>query len=144
MTINMNINTIIELKRCIEDKNLDKLMENIDVLEYFLIKYSYLKNPDFVKDWNEYLKSRKKKATARAMELSLEKLHKFDIQTAIKMLQNSISNGWQGLFEIKSNNSGNSQKSFAERDDENLGNLMKDIQGRLDARRSDQARFIPS
>jgi hypothetical protein len=42
MTINMNINTIIELKRCIEDKNLDKLMENIDVLEYFLIKYSYL------------------------------------------------------------------------------------------------------
>jgi len=38
----MNINTIIELKRCIEDKNLDKLMENIDVLEYFLIKYSYL------------------------------------------------------------------------------------------------------
>ncbi len=43
MTINMNINTIIELKRCIEDKiDIDKLIENIDLLECFLIKYSYL------------------------------------------------------------------------------------------------------
>jgi len=43
MTINMNINTIIELKRCIEGKtDIDKLIENIDLLEYFLIKYSYL------------------------------------------------------------------------------------------------------
>jgi hypothetical protein len=39
----MNINTIIELKRCIEDKiDIDKLIENIDLLECFLIKYSYL------------------------------------------------------------------------------------------------------
>lgn len=41
----ININKIIELKRCIEDKtDIDKLMENIDLLEYFLIKYGYLIN----------------------------------------------------------------------------------------------------
>lgn len=41
----MNINNIIELKRRIENKDdIDKLMENIDMIEHFLIKYSYLLN----------------------------------------------------------------------------------------------------
>jgi hypothetical protein len=47
MTIDkdLNINNIIELKRCIENKeDIDKLMENIDLLECFLIKYGYLLN----------------------------------------------------------------------------------------------------
>lgn len=36
------INEIIEIKKYINDKNIEKLIENIDVLEYFLIKYSHL------------------------------------------------------------------------------------------------------
>lgn len=47
MTIDkdLNINNIIELKRCIENKeDMDKLMENIDLLQCFLIKYGYLLN----------------------------------------------------------------------------------------------------
>ena len=40
-------NNIIELKRCIENKDgMDKLMENIDLLECFLIKYGYLIDKD--------------------------------------------------------------------------------------------------
>jgi|UniRef100_A0A6C0ALX0 hypothetical protein len=49
MTIDkdLNINNIIELKRCIENKDgIDKLMENIDLLECFLIKYGYLIDKD--------------------------------------------------------------------------------------------------
>ena len=49
MTIDkdLNINNIIELKRCIENKDgMDKLMENIDLLECFLIKYGYLIDKD--------------------------------------------------------------------------------------------------
>ena len=43
----LNINNIIELKRCIENKDgMDKLMENIDLLECFLIKYGYLIDKD--------------------------------------------------------------------------------------------------
>lgn len=43
----LNINNIIELKRCIENKDgIDKLMENIDLLECFLIKYGYLIDKD--------------------------------------------------------------------------------------------------
>lgn len=36
------INEIIKIKNYIEDKNIEKLIENIDIIEHFLIKYSYL------------------------------------------------------------------------------------------------------
>lgn len=36
------INEIIIIKNYIEDKNMEKIMENIDIVEDFLIKYSYL------------------------------------------------------------------------------------------------------
>ena len=36
------IDEIIKMKKNIEDNNIDKLLENMDVLEYFLVKYNYL------------------------------------------------------------------------------------------------------
>lgn len=36
------INEIIKIKNYIDDKNMEKLIENIDIIEHFLIKYSYL------------------------------------------------------------------------------------------------------
>jgi hypothetical protein len=54
----ININKIIELKTCIENKrDIDKLMENIDLLENFLIRYGYLLNKN---DINELMREIKK------------------------------------------------------------------------------------
>ena len=46
LEIELEIDEIIKIKNYIEDKNIDKLMERIDVLEYFLIKYGYLIDKD--------------------------------------------------------------------------------------------------
>ena len=46
LEVELEIDEIIKIRNCIEDKNLDKLMENIDVLEYFLIHYGYLIDKD--------------------------------------------------------------------------------------------------
>lgn len=46
MTILDKTFKINEIKRYIEDKNIHKLIENIDVLEYFLIKYNNLLDKD--------------------------------------------------------------------------------------------------
>lgn len=64
-------------------------------------RFPFLDDSEFKRDWEEYLKSRKKKATDRAKELSLVKLHKFPIPTALKMLQRAIEGGWTGIFELK-------------------------------------------
>jgi hypothetical protein len=62
--------------------------------------FPYLKDSSFKTDWDEYLRSRKKKATFRAQELSLSELHKYPLPTAILMIQRSIQNGWQGIFPL--------------------------------------------
>ena len=63
--------------------------------------YPYLKNKDFIFTFNSYLKTRKKKATDHAKELILKDLHKVDKDTAIAMLEQSIRQGWIGIFPLK-------------------------------------------
>ena len=42
--------------------------------------------------------------TDRAKELVIIKLHKYDIRTAVTMLERSIVNNWTDVYEEKSNN----------------------------------------
>jgi len=74
-------------------------------------RFSYLKEPAFVRIFNDYLEARRKRPTPRARELILEKLHKYDIHTAADMLEQSIQNGWTGIFPIKNEHSGYQKKS---------------------------------
>ena len=58
--------------------------------------------PDWVPidDWNDWVHTRKSKPTHRAVELSIQKLEKLKQQghDPRDVLQQSIANGWTGLF----------------------------------------------
>ena len=67
-------------------------------------RWVFLKDKDFEVAFNDYLTMRQKirrLATPRAQELILMELHKYDIKTAIAMLEQSIVNSWQGIFPLK-------------------------------------------
>lgn len=65
-------------------------------------KSSIYKTDEFNKEFKNYLemrKKRKKVATDRAIELIIQELEKVNNESiAIEMLQNSIKNGWIGVF----------------------------------------------
>jgi hypothetical protein len=54
-------------------------------------------------DWLEIRKIKKTATTKKAIDIILTKLNEFELKTQIQMIQNSISNGWIGIFEIKPN-----------------------------------------
>jgi hypothetical protein len=88
--------------------------------------FVFLQKDLFLKTWGEYLEMRqkiRKPATDRAKEMVLTELHKHDLETAIKMLEQSILNSWQGVFPLKEKNSNltKSQRS-------NLEGLKKTIE----------------
>ena len=74
---------------------------------------SIYKSEEFKETFNEFIdmrKSIKKPATNRAMEMIIKKLEKVDNEElAIQMLERSIINNWQDVFEIKER-SGNGKK----------------------------------
>lgn len=72
--------------------------------------YSYIKNLELNQDLElvlikfiEMRKRLKKLPTEEAINLIIKKLNNFDLTTQIKMIENSIINGWTGIFEIKPN-----------------------------------------
>lgn len=81
-----------------KDMDKDKDMDNIYI---YIKRFPYLKDPSFKGIFESYLSTRKKKATPHAKELILRDLHKHDMQTAVAMLEQSIKNGWIGVFELK-------------------------------------------
>ena len=90
--INKNINKDIKERK--EEKTFDDIFidKNVD---------------DKLKEtFVEFIKSRKlngKKMTNRALELSIDKVRKMsdNVNTQIAIVEQSISNGWQGLFPLK-------------------------------------------
>jgi hypothetical protein len=75
-------------KRCVTDTK-------------FLVDFQHLKDPVFRGVFESFLSGRKKKATDHAKELILKDLSKHDLKTAISMLEQSIKNGWTGVFDLK-------------------------------------------
>jgi len=63
--------------------------------------FPFLKDTAFVSIFESYLATRKKKATDLAKQLILKDLHKHSVGIAIQMLEQSIKNGWIGVFELK-------------------------------------------
>jgi phage replication O-like protein O len=64
----------------------------------------FLDNLLFYQLWSEYKEMRnkiRKPMTDKAEDIALSKLEKYDIDTAMKMLEQSIFNSWQGIFPIK-------------------------------------------
>lgn len=94
-TKNTNKNTNIDKKE--KDTNIDKLILN------------YTRNKELISALKDFLKMRKsikKPMTDRAMTLLLNKLDKLGSNDNEKMeiLNQSIFNSWQGIFELKADN----------------------------------------
>jgi hypothetical protein len=51
--------------------------------------------------WLEHLKQKRKTPGRNTKEMQLKKLSGWGLEKAIQAIQNSISGGWQGLFEPK-------------------------------------------
>ena len=78
-----------------------------------------LDTPEFQKTWKEWIQFRielKKKLTPSTMKSQLKKLAKLPVATAAAMLEQSIQNGWQGIFKLKEDQAGQSTISFAEKE----------------------------
>lgn len=54
-------------------------------------------------DWEQHHREIKKKLTPLAVKRQLKILESYGLPDAIAMIEQSISNGWQGLFELKNN-----------------------------------------
>ena len=63
--------------------------------------FPFLLDSTFTGMFESYLRGRKTKATEHAKELILKDLHKHPKDVAISMLEQSIKNGWIGIFELK-------------------------------------------
>lgn len=74
-------------------------------------------------DWEEHRRQVKRKLTPKTKEMQLRTLGAVPEQTAIDMINQSIGNGWQGLFELKTKQNGNgTSKNF---DSNKLTELIK-------------------
>jgi len=92
------------------NKRKEKNIKEEEIKERFV----YLKDSLFLSTFTDYLKGRKNKATSHAQELLLKDLHKVDLPTAVAMLEQSIKNGWIGIFPLK-------QEAKHGRSKENIG-----------------------
>ena len=66
-----------------------------------------LNHPQFIQAWDDFQKHRKeikKKLTPLAGSRTLKKLEAHSSDIAIQMLEQSIENGWTGVFEVKPGN----------------------------------------
>lgn len=84
-----------------EDLDIDK---DIDI--EMQKQFTHLNNDLFKKELNDFIKMRsqiKKPATKMAIERILKNLSNFEVSIATKMLEQSIINNWQGVFELKTN-----------------------------------------
>ena len=87
--------------------NNDNNVKQGDVKNFNVNNFKYLENTLFNNTWNEFKEHRKQiKHTLTDMgeKKLLTKLAGFEVSIAIKMINESIINGWQGIFELKSNN----------------------------------------
>ena len=89
-------------------------------------RFSYLSDPVFVSIFESYLTNRKKKATDHARELILKDLHKVSRAEAIAMLEQSIKQGWIGIFPLKKEND-NGKNINSNRKSSEYSGLEKEI-----------------
>lgn len=71
-------------------------------------------------DWNQFRREIKKPLRSnKSAQLQLDFLAKFDEKTAIEIINQSIRNEWQGLFELKTTNQNKNGKFTTEREQRN-------------------------
>lgn len=68
----------------------------------FVLPQHLLDIPEFVEIWEQFLKQRKPKTNTKfALELILKKMKDNTTDEMIEMLEQSVTNGWQGIFPVR-------------------------------------------
>ncbi|WP_322020373.1 hypothetical protein [Clostridium butyricum] len=103
-TVGGEITPQTEKKRKRKDNNKKEKYTGLDK-----IIDSYTQDKELINTIRDFLKMRKaikKPMTDRALNIMLKKLSVFseNTETQIKILENSIENSWQGIFQLKENN----------------------------------------
>jgi hypothetical protein len=62
--------------------------------------------------------------TPRAAKMQLKKLSECTPAVAIAMLEQSIANGWKGVFDLKDNQNGNQPRRKPQHETEHLAGRM--------------------
>ena len=85
--------------------NIQKLdVKNSKTINKNKINNKFFINKELNNKYVEFLKYRnelKKKCTKTTINLQVKKLSAYDPKTSIQMLEQSMENGWTGLFEVK-------------------------------------------
>lgn len=84
-------------------------------------------------EWIDYKKEKRQTLKPRTAEKQIKFLMRFDPETAIKIIDQSIMNGWTGLFELK-NQSNVTGQTAKQRSDESYRNTLEEVK---DAKRTD-------
>lgn len=87
--------------------------------EFDILINSYTTNEDLKNNLYDFIKARsalKKNLTTEALKRIMNKLDKLasDDYTKIKIIDNSIMNGWSGVFELRGENNGSFNKNTTE------------------------------
>ena len=105
---------------------------NVYVNDNVNVNKEYYKNKELNDLFIEFLKIRKKiKAvnSERAINNLLNKLSNYDDETKKQMINNSITNSWKDVYEIK-NNSKSEYKSAYERTQENIAKFKEEMKAK--------------
>lgn len=77
---------------------------------------------EFIDKWQEWLQYRKERRLAtytptglKSTFTHLKKISNDDARTAIEVIEQSLANGWQGLFELKQQFNGNTTGRITEK-----------------------------
>jgi DNA-binding Lrp family transcriptional regulator len=92
---------------------LKKDKEKKEIYDLFALLPVGLQTEEFITAWGEWICHRwemKRKLTPRAARLQLDKLERAGAASARLMIEQSIEQGWQGLFPLKENYNGNGAK----------------------------------
>ena len=119
-----------------QKKSYDFHMENENENEIdnkIEIEYPFI-SENFKTVWNQFLQFRtsiKKPLKPISQQAQLLKLSKYTEQTATEMILQSIANGWQGIFELKTKNTNGKQTS--NKFGKSASELLQEVYDRIDA-----------
>lgn len=89
--------------------------------------FKYMENDTFKASFAHYLEMRikiRKPATERAKEMALNEVHRYPLAVAIKMLDQSVMNSWQGIFPLRDNNSTSPPLELRNKPDKSCNNCQ--------------------
>ena len=97
-------------------------------------EFPHFSNDAFKDIWEAWLEVRDKKKTPntqRALKIALNKLHKYPIEIAIKMLEEAVESGWKGIYPLKEQSQGGqygrSKRSSGEDKYKGIGTEIRDL-----------------